>query len=53
MKQPGGRCSIENTSFSIPLKKGENELLIGVGNFFYGWGIVARFDNLVDLTLKN
>jgi len=45
-KQPDGRCSIENTSINIPLKEGDNELVIGVANFFYGWGIVARFDNL-------
>ena len=50
-KQPNGRCSIENTSITIPLKKGENQLLIGVSNFFYGWGIVARFDDLNDIRL--
>jgi hypothetical protein len=46
MKEPGGRMSIENTSFWVPLAKGDNELLVGVGNDFYGWGIVARLDNL-------
>jgi hypothetical protein len=46
MKQPDGRCSIENTSFMLPLKSGENELLIGVTNFFYGWGIIARLDRI-------
>ena len=50
MKQPDGRCSLENTSFEVPLKKGENELLIGVGNFFYGWGIIARWDSLDHLS---
>jgi len=53
MKQPDGRCTIENTSFNIPLTEGENELLIGVGNFFYGWGIVARLNKLTDLTVEN
>lgn len=43
-KFPDGRCSIENTSFNVPLKEGDNELLIGVANSFYGWGIVARLD---------
>jgi len=33
-KQPQGRCSIENTTVEVPLKEGENELLIGVANFF-------------------
>lgn len=46
MKEPGGRLSIENTSFWVPLKKGDNELLVGVGSNFYGWGIAARLDKL-------
>jgi len=50
-KFPDGRCSIENTSFKVPLKEGENELMIGVANYFYGWGIVARLDNLDGIIL--
>jgi len=46
MKPPQGRCALENGGFSLPLRAGENELLIGVANDFYGWGIVARLDNL-------
>lgn len=45
-KVPDGRISIENSSFSIPLKAGENELLIGIANDFFGWGIVARLENM-------
>jgi hypothetical protein len=48
-KQPDGRCSIENTYFNIPLQKGDNELLIGLSNNFYGWGIVARLDKMEGL----
>ncbi len=51
-KQPDGRCSIENSSFNIPLKEGDNQLMIGVANFFYGWGIVARLDNLEGIRLE-
>jgi hypothetical protein len=51
-KEPDGRCSIENTSFVVPLKEGGNQLLLGVANFFYGWGIVARFDNLDGISLE-
>jgi hypothetical protein len=51
-KQPDGRLSIENSSISIPLKEGENQLMIGVANFFYGWGIVARFNNLNGIELE-
>lgn len=45
MKTPRARVSIENCSFNLPLKAGTNELLIGVGNDFFGWGIVARLDD--------
>lgn len=52
MKQPNGRISIENTTFDLPLKEGDNELLIGVGNFFYGWGVIARLDALDGLNFE-
>jgi hypothetical protein len=51
-KQPDGRCSIENTSFRVPLKEGDNQLIVGVSNNFYGWGIVARLDNLDGLKIE-
>lgn len=44
-KEPGARCTIENSSFKLPLKEGKNEILIGLANYFYGWGIVARLDD--------
>ena len=44
-KFPNGRCTIENATVRLPLKKGKNEILIGLANFFYGWGIVARLDD--------
>lgn len=45
MKEPRGRCTIENTTVTIPLQEGENEILIGLTNYFYGWGIIARWEN--------
>lgn len=45
-KEPDGRISVENTEFTLPLRKGDNEVLIGVANDFFGWGIVARIDNM-------
>lgn len=44
-KEPDGRCSLENSSFVLPLNAGDNEVLIAVANDFYGWGIVARLIN--------
>lgn len=52
MKEPHGRCSVENTSFVLPLKKGDNELLIGVANDFYGWGLIARLENMEGLQIE-
>ena len=52
MKEPRGRCTIENTSFTLPLQEGDNELLIGVANNFYGWGIIARLDRTDGLNFK-
>ncbi len=52
MKEPRGRCTLANTSFDLPLQEGENEILIGLANSFFGWGIIARLDNIVGLTAK-
>ena len=46
MKAPDGRISVENSSFNLSLIEGYNELLVGVANDFYGWGIMARLDQL-------
>ena len=51
-KEPEGRCSIENTTFKLPLNAGDNDLLIGVANDFYGWGIVALIDSLEGVTFQ-
>ncbi len=51
-KEPRGRCTIENTSIKVPLTEGDNEILIGLANYFYGWGIIARFDDMEGITLK-
>jgi hypothetical protein len=44
-KQPSGRCTIENAIVKLPLQLGKNEILIGLANYFYGWGIIARLDD--------
>jgi hypothetical protein len=52
-KRPDGRISIENGSFEIPLNEGENELVIGVANDFYGWGVIVHLDDLNGITLSS
>ena len=52
MKEPRGRATIDNASIVLPLVEGENELLIGVANSFYGWGLIARLDDTEGITMK-
>lgn len=52
MKAPFGRCSIENTSFYIPFKAGKNEILLAVANDFFGWGIVARLEDMKGISVE-
>lgn len=53
MKAPQGRISIENTKVALPLRAGSNQLLIGVANDFWGWGIIARLDDTEGITISN
>lgn len=50
-KEPSARCTIENSHFTLPLKEGKNEIMIGLANYFYGWGIVARLDDTKGIQL--
>ncbi|PYF76752.1 LamG domain-containing protein [Pedobacter nutrimenti] len=45
-KYPGGLLDIGNTEFDLPLKEGDNEVLIGIAAKNYGWGIMARIKSL-------
>ena len=44
MLEPRGRATPENAAVKLPLQAGENELLIGLTNYFFGWGLVARLN---------
>jgi hypothetical protein len=45
-KAPDGRCSLQNGSFQLPLKRGDNEVDIALANNFYGWAIQFRLDDV-------
>lgn len=45
-KNPDGRCDIRNSSIQLPLKAGDNQIMVALANYFYGWGIVARLNSL-------
>ncbi len=51
-KSPNGRISLDNCSFPLHLQKGENELLIGLANDFYGWALMARLEHLEGVELE-
>ncbi|HEY4334547.1 MAG TPA: hypothetical protein VGM89_01580 [Puia sp.] len=52
VKLPNGRLSIENATVTVPLKAGDNELLVGIRGNMYSWGIVARLDELDGLVIE-
>lgn len=51
-KNPNGRIHIDNSKAMLPLKKGDNEILVAVANNFFGWGLVARLEDLKGITDK-
>jgi hypothetical protein len=50
-KPPDGRLSLENGSFVLPLKAGDNEVAIAIANNFYGWGLILRLDDMIGVRL--
>ena len=50
-KAPDGRLSLDNGSLMLPLKAGDNELVVAVVDNFYGWGLKMHLDDVKDLTL--
>jgi len=52
-KTPDGRCSLENGSFSLPLRAGKNEIVAAVANNFYGWAVIMRLDDTKGVVLAS
>jgi hypothetical protein len=50
-KKPDGRLSLENGAFALPLEAGDNDVVIGVANAFFGWGLMLRLDDVAGVTL--
>jgi hypothetical protein len=50
-KKPDGRLSLDNGSFALPLAAGDNEVIVGVANAFFGWGLKLRLDDTTGVTL--
>lgn len=60
-RSPDGRLSIDNGSFDIPLRQGDNEIVVAVltsthddpgAHNRYGWGLGMRFDDLVGIQVQ-
>jgi len=50
-KKPDGRLSLDNGAFTLPLEAGDNEVIVGVANAFFGWGLMLRLDDATGVTL--
>ena len=50
-KEPDGRCSLQNGSFQLPLKTGNNEVAVAIANNFYGWALMMRLGDLQGVRL--
>jgi len=44
-KIPDGRCSLENSTFTLPLEAGDNEVAVAIANNFFGWGLKLRLSD--------
>jgi hypothetical protein len=53
-RDPGflGIMDVENDAVYLDLKKGRNEIVLGVADFFGGWGFVCRVDDLLGIDIN-
>jgi len=51
-KFPDARCSLENGSFTLPLKPGDNEVAVAIANDFFGWGLMLRLPDPGEIHLS-
>jgi hypothetical protein len=51
-----GRClgimTLDNDALYLPLRAGENELVIAVTEAFGGWGLAGRFEDLEGIVVE-
>ena len=41
----------KNGAFTLPLDAGDNDVVVGVANAFFGWGLMLRLDDAAGVTL--
>src|SRR6185295_2731806 len=47
-----GIMDVEHDAVYLPLKKGNNELMLAVKEYFGGWGFICRLQSTAGLTIK-
>jgi hypothetical protein len=47
-----GVVTIDNDAVYLPLRQGENELVIAVSEAFGGWGLIARLEDLDGVSVE-
>jgi hypothetical protein len=53
-RDPGfpGIMDVEDDGVYLELKRGRNELVLGVAEYFGGWGFICRLDDMRGLRLE-
>ncbi len=53
-RDPGflGIMDVENDSVYLNLRKGKNEIVLGVAEYFGGWGFICRLDDMQGIRLE-
>jgi hypothetical protein len=47
-----GVMTVDNDALYLPLRRGENELIMAVSEAFGGWGLIARFADTTGITVE-
>jgi hypothetical protein len=53
-RDPGflGIMDVEDDAVYLPLKKGRNDIVLGLAEYFGGWGFICRLDDLKGIKLE-
>ena len=53
-RDPGflGIMDVENDAIYLDLKKGRNEIVLGLADYFGGWGFICRLDNISGVRIE-
>ena len=54
-RDPGflGIMDVEDDTVYLDLKKGRNEIVLSVADYFGGWGFICRLDDMRGIRMEN